>query len=118
MKFARELARALSIGLYGAVTLSQPTGCSSHDSPCWVSAQDYEQACATDDDCIAVQLGNLCARACEPENAAINRQSLPAYELDKALALQSQTGRIKLWCGSQPVAAARCQRGSCTPSTQ
>jgi hypothetical protein len=92
---------ALLFLLLGCATLD---GCK--DS-CSLQAANYDQACQTDSDCVAVFLGSFCAaQSCACENAAINASSYQQYASDF-----EKDNAPRCPCPSPPPVA--CNQGTC-----
>jgi hypothetical protein len=45
-----------------------------------LSADDYDQSCVVDEDCVLIEVGDIC---CGCERAGINRSALDEYEDDR-----------------------------------
>lgn len=82
--------------------------CSSEDEKKTLSADDYDQTCSVDTDCVIVDIG---ACTCTCDSATINVKDKPKFEQDRA---QCDTGGSSCgmcpWMGS---AVPYCNAGHC-----
>jgi hypothetical protein len=89
-----------------AVVLNATSSCGG--GVCNIQAASYDQSCARDADCVAVE-GNLCGGGCNCENAAINVSAQQQYATDES----KKNGNLNSGC---PCAftPAWCNGGLCS----
>ena len=80
-----------------------------------VQATSYDQSCDADTDCVGVGVGDTCTSPCAiecPGGAAINRTSLPRYNVDL-----TNLPPMGFGCFCSPDASTRacCHAGTCSP---
>ena len=89
-------------------------GCSAQqDATNELSAQDYDQSCASDDDCVAVYFGNPSCGCGEPDNGAINKSDLGRYQDDYKSRAPVCNETLQCDQLNYP-AVAICSAGACT----
>lgn len=76
-----------------------------------VRADDYDQSCATADDCTAVLVGDMCGCSCD--YGAISASELTSFMADDAAAREA-CGDDILTCGACPDSPPlACESGKC-----
>lgn len=73
-----------------------------------ISLSDFHTDCVHDEDCVVVQVGDICG--CDCGNAAINVNGLPAYQQE--LATKGSHCSSKVFCGCTGTSAV-CISGQC-----
>src|SRR5262245_17102942 len=74
-----------------------------------INLSDFDTSCVQDQDCVTVQVGDICG--CDCGNAAINAKDLLAYRAELA-----ETGShctVKSFCECQGSPSAVCTAGRC-----
>ncbi len=71
-----------------------------------IDTSGYDTSCQVDEDCVAVQVGDICSCTCQL--GAINQT-----EWGKYVAERERIGQCRDACGVCPARAAYCNAGTC-----
>jgi hypothetical protein len=79
---------------------------------CTILASDFDQSCASDTDCVAVQEGNLCGGGCTCSNAAVRTTAVAAFQSAAATIPKAEAGTLHVACPCAPE-TPYCFAGKC-----
>jgi hypothetical protein len=74
-----------------------------------IALTEFDTTCAKDQDCVNVQVGDICG--CDCGNAAINTKDLAAYQAE--LANKGMHCNTKVFCDCAVPASPVCTQGRC-----
>jgi hypothetical protein len=111
-----EWATAVNTAICSVDAGVAPDASSDANACVTIGPAGYDETCASDDDCVAVQAGDICTTggSCLCPAASINASGSASYDAMVQQALMNAPPTNPPWCSCPSFGAPKCLGGMCT----